>query len=481
MRGPGMGRGLGALGLVGIMGLGSPARASDPEVSLGPGLAADSGRWVSTPGSEASEVEAPSLRARQLGVPVWWQPEPTSDGAAARSSGAEVADEGATASPAATRAEPARPSSPASSSPAPASSGAAPGDAEDGDAWLMDALARLRPQARLATRINTTVQGDRRDRLDGYRFDTLLLLPRLWGSITKHIGWQLGFFARATDFAQAELRVLDVVAELRIVPELQLWAGRFVTPADRSNLSGPFLIPAWNYPGIYGGQLLIAAADGPVGRDTGAVVWGDVGEGRFKYYAAVQGLEDRSTPPRMAARANVAIIGAEPGYYNAGGYLGKRDVVTVGASAQYQPDGERLPADPEDPMSTEEVLGALWVVDVDLLAEKSLGEGGRGGTPSLEATYFAYDRFRAHRHGYFVSASYLFPWKVGPGAIQAATRWQQALPGAGGLPLWGVDVAGTYLFAGYRARLAVVYQHQSLGDGGPRWNAINIGFQFIAG
>ncbi|MEX1366267.1 MAG: hypothetical protein AB1Z98_24295 [Nannocystaceae bacterium] len=446
------------------------ARGSET-FTVGPGLAAQEQRWAPFRRPAAVVGEDPAgPRARFVGVAGGWV-------AVARPGAVGRADRTATS----TSPQPGRPAVAPSSTESPiteTTESAAAADDDDRAEKLREQLARLLPQVRLATRINTTVQGDRRDRLDGYRFDTLLLLPRLTGSITDYIGWQLGFFARATDFSQAELRVLDVVAELRILPQLQLWAGRFVTPADRSNLSGPFLIPTWNYPGIYGGQLLVKAADGPVGRDTGAVIWGDVAKGRFKYYAAVQGLEVRR-PPRLAARTNVALLGSEPGYYNAGGYLGKRDVLAVGASAQYQPKGQRIAGDPDDPMVSEQVLGDLWVVDVDLLAEKNFG---RGGTPSLEATYFAFDRFAAHRHAYFVGGAYLLPWEIGPGGLQGAVRWQQAFPGTDAQPrLWGVDAAATYLFAGYRARMAVVYQHQSLGDGGPRWNAINIGFQFIAG
>ncbi len=337
--------------------------------------------------------------------------------------------------------------------------------------------AKLRPKVRVATRLNTTVQGDRRSRLDGYRFDTIFILPRLTGRITDLIGWQLAFFGRATDFSTAEVRLLDVIAELNVRPELNVWAGRFVVPADRSNLSGPFFVPVWNYPGFYANQYTIGPVAGAVGRDVGSVVWGDVGEGRFKYYAAVQTLEDRSTPPRMTGRMNVTLYGKEPGFYNAGGYLGKRDVVALGGSLQYQPSGERIPAIPDDPESVEIVQGDLWVADVDMIAEKNFG---RGGTPTLEATYYAFDKFRPYRHAYFVSAAYLYPWKLGPGQIQSGIRWQQAFPGATtGSGLAGLDVSTAYLFAGYRARFVVVYQHQRLGDGGPQWNAFNIGFQFI--
>ena len=338
-------------------------------------------------------------------------------------------------------------------------------------------LTRLRPTVRIPVRLNTTVQGEPHNRLDGYRFDTLFTLPRLSGKITDLVGWQLGFFGRANDFAEAELRVLDVIAELNILPQLQLWAGRFIVPGDRSNLSGPFFVPVWNYPGVYANVYTIGPVGGAVGRDVGGIVWGEIGEGRFKYYAAVQSLDDTSVRPRMTGRVNFTLLGREPGFYNASSYLGKRDVVAIGGSLQYQPSGERTLEDPMDPESAEIVQGDLWVADVDLIAEKNFG---RGGTPTLEATYYAFDRFRPYRHAFFVSAAYLLPWEIGPGKIQVGTRWQQAFPGVTtDTGLAGLDVSTAYLFAGYRARAVLVYQHQRLGDGGPPWNALNIGFQFI--
>lgn len=339
-------------------------------------------------------------------------------------------------------------------------------------------MSEMRPNFSIPLRINTIVQGDERNELDGYRFDSILTLPRMWGKITDLVGWQLAGFARAHDFANGSVRILDAIAEINVVPEFHVWAGRFTVPADRSNLSGPFFGPLWNYPGIYGNVFTIGPTAGAVGRDVGAMVWGDVGKGRFKYFFATQALEDQESKPRMTGRVNLSFLDREPGFYNAGSYLGKRDVVSVGGSLQFQPDGRRTPIDSEDPQSILAIDGHLWGAEVDFIAEKNFG---RAGVPTLEGTYYVFDEHAPYRHAYFISGAYLLPWQLGPGQLQVGTRWQQALPNLDSdRALHGMDATAAFLFAGYRARLAVVYQRQQLADAGPAWNAIHLGFQFIA-
>ena len=98
-----------------------------------------------------------------------------------------------------------------------------------------------------------------------------------------------------------------------------------LTPSDRSNFSGPWFMPAWDYPGVYNvpGANGAFAYVGPrgteeVGREVGTVVWGDINKGKFKYYAGIMDLDNAPTnTPLYPGRLQYAFLGSEPGFYGA--------------------------------------------------------------------------------------------------------------------------------------------------------------------
>ena len=122
--------------------------------------------------------------------------------------------------------------------------------------------------------------------------------------------------------------------------------GRLIAPSDRSNLDGPFYMTPFDYPFV---SNFPAAFDG---RDDGAVFWGSLGCGAFKYSAGVFNGQGRgaggfasgsavSNPSgdlMFAARAQLDLLDPEPGYYAQDSYFGDKDILAVGDFAQH-PEG----------------------------------------------------------------------------------------------------------------------------------------------
>ena len=141
----------------------------------------------------------------------------------------------------------------------------------------------------------------------------------------------------------------DAIISFDFTDSFHLWAGQLLVPVDRSNAAGPFFMIPWNYPGILtvGGTTIFALPkEGPSGRNTGAVVWGDAADNRFKYMAGVFDNGVATGSPLFSGRLSLSIIGKEPGFWGNASYFGDQDVLAVLVGGQYQKNGNATATDP---------------------------------------------------------------------------------------------------------------------------------------
>jgi hypothetical protein len=266
------------------------------------------------------------------------------------------------------------------------------------------------------------------------------------------------------------VRVMDAIAQLEPAEAFNFWLGRMLPPSDRANLSGPFYVTPWSFPGVVSNYPNIA-----VGRDNGMMVWGKPMGGKLVY--SVGAFDGHNTAPGLsnaadhllyAGRLALALLDPEPApaYYEGGTYYGSKDILTIGAAVQTQKDGAGTAAAPGD----------LTVWNVDALFEKKFG----GFVPTLEGAYYKYDLGDAVDCGsgepgaaacpvadnaggqvagkaYMLVAALLLPWQAGGGLFQPFVRYQQFDRDASGTTNKATDVGLNYLLNGSNAKLSAVY------------------------
>lgn len=70
-----------------------------------------------------------------------------------------------------------------------------------------------------------------------------------------------------------DVEILDAVVKFAFNDSFNVWAGRFLPPSDRSNLSGPYYLNSWDFP------LVQQYPNLAVGRDNGAAILGSNQQG----------------------------------------------------------------------------------------------------------------------------------------------------------------------------------------------------------
>src|ERR1700722_1216211 len=124
---------------------------------------------------------------------------------------------------------------------------------------------------------------------------------RLHGDVTDYFSWTANFNALidSNTLATADIGgvkgptiadfgIEDLIAQVKIANEFQIWGGRLLVPSDRANFSGPFFMSPWNYPGFYfATKAPIGPMEGPNGRNQGITAWGNVADDKFKYFVGV--------------------------------------------------------------------------------------------------------------------------------------------------------------------------------------------------
>lgn len=270
-----------------------------------------------------------------------------------------------------------------------------------------------------------------------------------------------------------DIRVLDGVVKFGFNDYFNLWAGRFLPPSDRSNLSGPYYLNSWDFPFVQKYPAIFA------GRDDGAAIWGQSGGGQFKYQiGAFEGLGDTSGGPNQkdnllyAGRLVINLWDPEPGYYNSSTYYGAKNILAIGLVGMSQ----------KDAVGTATVPGDFTGWNIDLLLERNLAQAG---VATIEGAWYDYDLdslATGEGNGYFALASYLLPGKIGTGKLQGQLqpllRYQRFKNE--GL-LTGddkrLDIGLSYIIKGHNSRITANYAKEDP-FGSPDFSIFRIGLQF---
>ena len=294
-----------------------------------------------------------------------------------------------------------------------------------------------------------------------------------------------GFDVNSNGFGsldEGEVRILDAVIKLKLTDHVNAWFGRFLPPSDRSNLSGPYYLNAWNFPFVQFGFPNIFQ-----GRDDGAALWGEYGGGVFKWQVGVFEGESVGGPVfighpatdnlMFSGRMVLNLLDPEPGYYNSSTYYGEKDILAIGVSVMHRQDAL---ADFVPP-GTADYTG--W--NIDTLFETKLGNRG---VVTLETAYYDFNDnggvipgngpvtlppSSGARQGesYFILGSYLFPRKFCVlnvnGQFQVSGRYQQyerdAIATLAGSTDDQVDVQLNYIMFGHNARISGVWSQLDSG------------------
>jgi hypothetical protein len=250
------------------------------------------------------------------------------------------------------------------------------------------------------------------------------------GKVSKVIGFELstdlsgagnvGFTDSASNRVNLPdtIHLLDADVRFEFNDYVNVWAGRFRPPSDRTNLSGPFFINAWDVPFVSKYPSIF------LGRDDGAAYWGRYGGGLLKWQLGVfdgTGLlsagndfslgspatsPNTNGDPLFAMRVVANLLDPEPGYYNFSTYYGERNILAIGFALQAQENAFEDAA---------HHIGAFTGWNVDFLLENKMTQWGSG---TLEAAYYNYDvggdvaSPLAGQAG-FVYAGWLLPQEIG--------------------------------------------------------------------
>jgi len=250
-----------------------------------------------------------------------------------------------------------------------------------------------------------------------------------------------------TDYSSStnSLQVLDAVARLEVSPAFNIWAGRFLEPADRASLAGPFYAHEWGvfsdgvqdgYPSIY------------QGRDNGAMYWGDFGKKaklKLSFGAFDGGSATGNSRLLWAARAQIDFWDAEGGYYLNRTYYGDKNLLAIAGAVQVQ-DGRTAS-------------------NADFLLERKVKNGGAF---TLEGEYANYNRLGGYNPAYaksqggFGLGSYLFPKVVGKGKFEILGKYAKAEFTHGAAPSYDqktTEVNLNYVMKQFNARLMTFFQN----------------------
>ncbi|GGY61914.1 porin [Pseudoduganella albidiflava] len=269
-----------------------------------------------------------------------------------------------------------------------------------------------------------------------------------------------------TEWDGDRIRVLDAAAQFAISPELNVWAGRLLSPSDRANMAGPYYSLGGGY---WAGVASRYGYNGGIfrGRDDGVVVWGNLAGGKLGYsFGAFEGhtfgigslTDDQakaagisaSDKPMFAGRLQYDFWDAEPGYYGTGSYLGSKDILAIGMAGRQQKDG----------VLTTGGIGDYESWNVDFLMEKRLGTAG---AVSIEAAYYDYDTgnviLAEQGKAWSAGGGYIFP--IALGSLQPYLRYQK-FEADTGIDTRQEDLGVNWIIDGYNAQLGAVYSRTKM-------------------
>jgi hypothetical protein len=341
--------------------------------------------------------------------------------------------------------------------------------------------------AGLRTGLNATLSGypDPVLTLDDGLVDQVNVRPFMSGELTPELGYFVQFEI-GTPNGLGNFAILDAIAQIKFIDELQLWVGQHIGANYRNNTNGPFFGNTWNF------AISVPSYPFDVGaRDRGFTFWGLIAGGHIKYHASVLDLQrdQRMENARFGGRLTIHLLEPENFYYNSGTYWGKQDVLALGAVINYQKG-----VSPPDPEGTEDndFLGYSF----DLLFEKNFGAAG---TFTLEGGYWNFEEVGP---GYVVNQgtvdtgigivgpfpgtawmgviSWLTPEKIGICYIQPNARIQYG--NYDPVTLTTLDVGLAYVIDGFNHKYHINYRRHRVDPfdaGSTTYDMIQLGAQFI--
>ncbi len=291
------------------------------------------------------------------------------------------------------------------------------------------------------------------------------------GELEKRIKVQLNL-VRAT---AGDARVMDAILMIEPSERFKLWTGRFLVPADRATMTGPFFGAAWDTP------FTAVWPSAFAGRDDGVAAWGRIGPVRWHggTFRGRDGGTNVADDPLFAGRVQLDLLDPEPGYYAAGTWFGSRRALSIGLAGRAQRNGAGTPADPEKGVPLDRGSFAGW--SADLIAEHRLGVAGVG---TVEAVFFRYDLDGAadpalvEGDGFHLLAAWLAPFPVGPGRVQASGRWQ-SFDAAEGPRRTRWDAGLGYVVNGHFTKVGLVLSGEDKGAGDGEIRSAKVGVQLV--
>lgn len=299
----------------------------------------------------------------------------------------------------------------------------------------------------------------------------------LSGSLSKNIK---GMLNTEKDIAGEGFQAIDANVQIQIMPELTIWAGRFLSPSDRANMAGPYYSLGGGY--WSGIASRYGYNGGYIGRDDGVAAVGSLMGGKLAYsFGAFEGNTAFKIAPvapaftgrtgsdglMYAGRLQYDFWDAEPGYYGTGNYLGGKDILAIGIAGRTQSNGAYSAVKTGDYKS----------YSVDFLLEK---KGVGPGALSIEAAGYDYDTddvfLSEQGKAYSAGLGYIFSQKVGWGQFQPFVRYQKFNPDDD-IDTKKYDVGVNYIIDGYNAQVSAVYSDTKV-TGASNINAFMVTGQF---
>ena len=295
-------------------------------------------------------------------------------------------------------------------------------------------------------------------------FEVRSIRPYISGQVHEYIKFEANL---EYDNDSNSMDLLDGILKLEFNDAINIWGGRMLPPSDRANLSGPYYINSWAFPVV--AQRYPAIFQG---RDTGAVVWGTVSDGMFKYQVGLYEGNDDADAPQLNARLVLNLLDSEgTGYYNQSTYFGEKDILAIGGAVYYQHHGS---GDRRD------FTG--W--NIDVLFELKATDFG---APTINGAWYDYDDDnsgtgdRADGESWFITAGWYLPGEFGfgkmKGLLEPHVRYQKFYNQQGSnQSRW--DAGLNWYIKEQNAKFVVFYSHIK-GDrsNAPLRNGVNVGFQ----
>jgi hypothetical protein len=207
--------------------------------------------------------------------------------------------------------------------------------------------------------------------------------------------------------------VMDAIGRFEYSDMFNVWVGRFLPPSDRANLYGNYYAHHWSVyqDGVQDGYPFVA-----VGRDNGAVYWGQFGPVKIQAGAMDGTSADNNNKLIAAGRLTIDFWDPEPGYYLNSTYYGTKNILAVGIAGQAQGSGVAG-------------QGTNKAYSGDFLLDRKLG-GGSGFTIESEAAKYdhlgGYSSHYGVDQGGYVLGSFLFPYGMGPGRLELLGKFAEA-------------------------------------------------------